>query len=113
MDNHVTEPWYALSGGTIYRDIKDTRFLIAQCTNWSEQTDENAKRIVACVNACAGIPTDQLEAGILKGFNKVIEERDELLEIMRQIYNRFDSYEGLTLEGRTRDLAREAIAKCK
>jgi hypothetical protein len=27
--------------------------------------DENARRIVACVNACAGIPTEALEAGAL------------------------------------------------
>lgn len=27
--------------------------------------EENARRIVACVNACAGIPTEALEAGVI------------------------------------------------
>ena len=29
-------------------------------------TDANADRIVACVNACAGITTDALESGLIK-----------------------------------------------
>lgn len=46
----------------------------------------NARRIVACVNACAGIPTDDLElcpsGGLLHlaaHSNRLVEQRDELL----------------------------------
>ena len=37
----------------------------------------NARRIVACVNACAGIPSDQLECDT-PTFVKMLEERTEL-----------------------------------
>ena len=44
---------------------------------------EDARRIVACVNACAGLPTEQLESsppgGILNGVAGLITQRDELL----------------------------------
>ena len=43
----------------------------------------NARRIVACVNACAGLPTEQLEpsplGGVLNGVAGLIAQRDELL----------------------------------
>ena len=43
----------------------------------------NARRIVACVNACAGLPTEQLESsplgGVLNGVAGLIAQRDELL----------------------------------
>ena len=34
----------------------------------------DAKRIVACVNACEGIPTEELEKGIVGQTNKLLEE---------------------------------------
>lgn len=44
---------------------------------------EDARRIVACVNACAGLPTEQLESsplgGVLNGVAGLIAQRDELL----------------------------------
>ncbi len=53
-------------------------------------SDADARRIVACVNACAGIPTEALEAGAL----------GEVLRLMKPSA-------ALTLE----DLAREASAR--
>lgn len=57
---HTPEPWYAI-GDTIYKDIGDKRHSIADCHHWAEETGPNARRIVACVNACAGIPTPDCE----------------------------------------------------
>ena len=37
-------------------------------------TDANAERIIACVNACAGINTEALEAGLIKYMLKVLIE---------------------------------------
>lgn len=43
-------------------------------------TEEDANRIVACVNACAGIPNDVLESGTrLQALSHVVKQRDELL----------------------------------
>jgi len=35
---------------------------------------ELARRVTACVNACAGFTTDDLEAGILEDIRRVIEQ---------------------------------------
>lgn len=60
MSAHTLEPWRAESGGTdtwwaivtaageVIVDLADSSFSV-------EQDRANAKRIVACVNACAGI----------------------------------------------------------
>lgn len=52
--------------------------------------DDDARRIVACVNACAGIPTDDLEASPNMGLfhlaefaNEMVIQRDELLEALK------------------------------
>ena len=50
----------------------------------------NVRRYVACVNACAGIPTDDLEQCPSGGLfhladmaNEVVKQRDELLAARR------------------------------
>lgn len=50
----------------------------------NETNKENARRIVACVNACAGISTENLEENIpikelARRYNEVIRQRDDLL----------------------------------
>jgi hypothetical protein len=48
--------------------------------------EDDAKRIVACVNACAGIATDALEAVAMQGApaQKLVEQRDKLLEALNE-----------------------------
>lgn len=71
MKQHTHKPWSAAevandsdtfvkvchaNGGTIAKlwiDVDDREF--------SDEQRENARRIVACVNACRGLPTDELE----------------------------------------------------
>ena len=62
---HIENLWHVLS--------EDGR-LIAGCgghdsnipgDNTFQDNQTNARRIVACVNACAGIPTEALEAGVV------------------------------------------------
>jgi hypothetical protein len=38
----------------------------------AEIINANAKRIVACVNACKGIPTEELEKGIIEEMERVL-----------------------------------------
>lgn len=58
---------------------------VAQC--FGPQSDANARRIVACVNACAGIGTDTLEkeASYVRGHRSVIDQRDALANGLRVI----------------------------
>lgn len=54
--NEYSPVWYAPDSGDVYAvGVGDTQ--IARSL-----TREHARRIVACVNACIGIPTAQLEA---------------------------------------------------
>lgn len=56
--------------------------------------EANARRIVACVNACAGIPTDDLEACPDRGLfylashaDQLVKQRDDLLAALQSISN--------------------------
>ena len=65
----VREPWVVLGETQIHGvDIISGRLLIAMTCPDDCEPDEldkiHAARIVACVNACAGIPTETLEAGV-------------------------------------------------
>lgn len=82
FENYAPEPWW-IDGGTI---IKANNHIPAQATN-----ESNAIRIVACVNACSGIPTYQLFAENDKPLNLgeqidfLRRQRDELIASLKRI----------------------------
>jgi len=52
--------------------------------------EANARRLVACWNACEGVSTEELEAGLLPTADtplhkRVMAERDELIEALRDL----------------------------
>lgn len=63
---HTAEPWEISKIGTTgqYREITANfgRFSGMVATVYGPDCDADARRIVACVNACAGLSTDKLEA---------------------------------------------------
>lgn len=68
MSGHTKEPWHVFSlSGTLEIKNEHGNAII----HWKgfdssraiEDPEDNARRIVACVNACAGIPTETLESG--------------------------------------------------
>lgn len=122
--SHPKEPW-ALSSPTSQRAVRDeyeTDFSLrvtaidmpdqehlAGIMVWGDthkKSEETARRIVACVNACAGIPTDDLEryynagGGIDEAMNeaslrdqvRVIQQRDKLLSALEYCRGIFDGY---------------------
>lgn len=66
-------------------DTDDGVYVLASCNyNFPQDALANARRIVACVNACAGISTENLEDNIpvkelARRYNETIRQRDELL----------------------------------
>lgn len=94
-------PWRTDNGHDIY-DAMGT-FIGASC---------HADRIVACVNACAEIKTEILEAhpgkGVFEILVSVVRERDEFLAALKKI-----AAPGAHLDSITVPLAiaRDAIAK--
>lgn len=111
MSGHAPGPW------NIYPNAHDDFVIrkmfpdgleshsIARCHSGAA----NARRIVACANACEGIDTEYLEKYGLPGFAKqisdLVEQRDQLLEALRPIAK----YGEISAE--IIDVARAAIAK--
>ena len=87
MTQHTPEPW-ATTQSIAYASIRDASGnLIADtcfssCNGDVELGEANARRIVACVNACEGIPTDDLEdtklLPMLDSYGVAIQQRDDL-----------------------------------
>ncbi len=60
---HTKEPW--VTEDEFIDSVEG--YAVARC-RWDngDQGEEDAKRIVACVNACKGLTNEVLEAGIVK-----------------------------------------------
>lgn len=117
MDTKAQEvvlPWSLIelgSGDHVYiMDGDDT-----QVVRFHKTQSEVAKRVVACVNACRGIGTEELltsdfgedsvEVGTLLG--QTMQQRDELLEALQNLLVWDDG----NLPGDLLDAARAAIDK--
>lgn len=115
MSGHTKEPWRVTADGFIassgFVPIRtpfcEDAFKTGpgRSDHSDELLDANARRIVACVNACEGIPTEDLEryygagGGIdaamqeaaLSAHLMAIKQRDRLLEAARVTVEAFDS----------------------
>ena len=67
---HTKEPWGvgrpSPNGQQVIGNGKGMMIAIANPTSTQGEVNANAERIVACINACAGITNDALEAGYIK-----------------------------------------------
>lgn len=78
---------------------------------FGDNCEANARRIVACVNACSGIQTDLLEAlpdfekAGVQTINQVMLQRDELLAALHDLLADYDN--GVT------DTESVLLAKCR
>lgn len=91
--NHAKEPWFISKGifvdGCIITSESRTG-MVEICkiesaylddeekNDFEEEQISNAKRIVTCINACAGLTHEQLEEGCIQS---IIKQRDDLLNI--------------------------------
>lgn len=90
---HTPEPWEvsALGGGLHANDVPICQFF-NDCGDDFQNHEANARRIVACVNACAGIPNEQLECDniefvrIFNERNHLKQQRDELHKALQYIF---------------------------
>ena len=79
--SHTKEPWKVSSRRETFIINLNSAYteVIAQCYFLDNKTEEeNAKRIVACVNACEGITNEALEAGVVHSALINFEESLEL-----------------------------------
>ena len=83
------EPWRTGGDGTIVYDTEGWAIAIAAVFHGRrepEKSKENARRIVACVNACAGISTTILEGATFEEIIvAAILQRDKLAAALPSI----------------------------
>ena len=93
MSNHTKAPWM-FDGKVVYAlNKKGVNVFSAFVQDGETDEDElkaNARRIVACVNVCEGISTENLEYNLpvkelAQQYNEVIRQRDELLAALEEI----------------------------
>ena len=136
---HTPEPWYHVNGTDIHD--RETRFdadgarigstanLIASALSMPDRAAAaaNAARIVACVNACAGMADPAVEIAALKADNATLtaaanaeatecealrSQRDELLAALKNLYALVQGECPSLLENDHHDdMVRAAIAK--
>ena len=98
---HTPEPWVIDSrvgfGDRFYSD-DETGSIIGECPEYrfaprpAQERFANVRRIVACVNACRGLPTDELEqkglvAAVGTQLLEADQQRDELLEALESLFH--------------------------
>ena len=129
---HTPEPWYTDESCGYPCDIHDKLNGDLIVRAFGDQVNDvdgvaNARRIVACVNACAGMQTESLESGDLIAahravINAVTKQRDELLAALDEYINAADNImspkddddvSAMIRFGEADKTAREAIARAK
>ena len=105
MSNHTPEPWSLLEAGdSIKHQVpvsSDRTSILTIATEGAiafgaVYSADDARRIVACVNACRGLSTDELEQHRLVsavGYEliELTKQRDELLEAAKAVVTRWDT----------------------
>lgn len=99
MSNHAPEPWKYTEDndyGDAYEKIVDANGdVVANNVGYYPHavTKENQRRIVACVNACTGVPTEKLETtatmprlatGSLANLERAIKAEEQLAAVTAQ-----------------------------
>lgn len=74
---HTKEPWSCNEFGYIYAG--NPQFIVGHI---SQDAESNARRIVACVNACAGLPIDKLDVLVGSSINELKQQNAELVEAL-------------------------------
>lgn len=130
--NHTKEPWAAYKDGK--REMNNVNHFIkslaGDLVSYGHLSEDDARRIVACVNACRGISNADLEmdnAAFIRVFNERTEyqqlchdlqrQRDELLEAIMAILNsaapEWETESGIAEYAEAVSKARSAIASAK
>ena len=132
-NKHTPEPWRTDAECGFPQDIHDSKGnLFLRCGSDFDNEiygEANARRIVACVNACAGCATEVLETAPVGFFNstyghpkyleEITKQRDELLAALERFMDSheectdFDGFAAQIVSMADYHQAQEAIASMK
>ncbi|MGL4754509.1 MAG: hypothetical protein ACRCXB_19215 [Aeromonadaceae bacterium] len=125
MSKHTPEPWRVGRVGTV---VSDTPVPLMRGSDAIEYygghligesiTEANARRIVVCVNVCAGMRNDELDGGLLIGvmqgkIDRLKQQRDELLAALEAVTGGLEASTKPESLSRIHKIADDAIAKAK
>ena len=99
----------------VYDANPDGPISVATCSGLSpSEARANARRIVACVNACAGLSTKALEKypGMFLRIVECAEQRDELAAALRDVL-RIAKAASIGVTGNARRIERAEVALAK
>ena len=95
--NHTEEPWVKVANNNVFCESGNMIFGFERSDFNKAQNEINAKRIVACVNFCKGLSTENMENDTLESSLKNVLERtkekgdfykhkmDKYLDALREI----------------------------
>lgn len=100
MSNHTPEPWSKNAISPTVYDSDGIAILRCEGRTLIAENEANASRIVACVNACAGIPQKWLiEHGpyamdkwqVCLQLDAITTQRDELLDLLGKFCDAYEN----------------------
>lgn len=118
MSNHTPEPWNGKRIDIAVHYFESINAEIA-LTGKSDEAMANARRIVACVNFCAGVSTENLENNekllwLAEQYNTVKAQRDELLRDMQDVLDMLiNQPHAVTAANQAEDMLRLSIGTAK
>lgn len=85
-EQHTPEPWLVSKRTVFALNERGTNIfsaLVQDAHTSTEELEANARRIVACINACAGFSIEELEGASL--FNDSISAQDEIDSLKSEV----------------------------
>jgi len=127
---HTPEPWE--SAGRVIRSFHDEGVITARIPDeklapiGASLWEANARRIVACVNKCAGLSTEALESPLFVltdvardfqelsvKYEKLLEQQDELLNALDRVHYTMSDVQSTYKWMEAREIAGSTLRKFK
>ena len=110
---HTTEPWHVCKPTEALHAVRAEAGRIVADVGYSDtdaQNRMNARRIVACVNACAGVTTEELEqGGFVTGLIERLEEKERQRDALQEELENIATAEWREFDPDTRRCAYEFV----
>lgn len=110
---HTTEPWHFCEPTETLHALRAETGRVVADVGYSDtdaQNRMNARRIVACVNACAGVTTEELErGGFVSGLIERLEEKERQRDALQEELENIATAEWREFDPDTRRCAYEFV----
>ena len=118
VGQHSQTPW-AVKINVGYPEVVDAKGdFVGSTFNESDKDEANAARIVACVNACEGLSTENLTDNLpikdlVEKYNAAMKQNSEMLTALRQIATMPAAMHNIEAADKMSEMAWAAIAKAE